>query len=112
MKQILEFKRGDTIPLRVEITHDDGTPFDLTGYTVLLVARSKYSDATPLISRAASVVAPLTGVGIATLLPGDTTPLPNNVDTWLVFDVQLEKGADRYTPIYGDIKILREVAQT
>lgn len=107
--------RGDTKELLLEIDGEDGTPLDLTTWTVAFTARRSPLDATAVITKTTSsgiIRATQSGatLGQATVMldPADTSSLPA-YSTTLVYDVQLSQGSVRRTTEDGTLTITPDV---
>jgi hypothetical protein len=113
----ISIPHGDKRTFAIAITAG-GTPLPLTGgKTLRFQAKRTHDQVTALIAKA-------TGSGIthdpdqganpgkATLAldPADTSALPNR-RTILVFDVEVDDGADPFTAISGTLEIRPEVAR-
>lgn len=69
--------QGNTTTLSVNLTNDDGTPFNASGYALWFSAKQTYSDSSYLINTAttgvgANAANAVTGLMIINLTTGDT----------------------------------------
>ena len=74
----LEIYCGDTRRVNLTFTNDDGTPLNLSGYSVLYYAAQNY-DIPPIITKVITGHdVPVSGMTHMDLTTGDTTQCPGN----------------------------------
>lgn len=84
--------RGDTLPIEIALTDDDGNPIDLTGYDIFFTAKEnpKDTDDEAVLKKE---VDNGTSEGIVTItFDGEDTDLLKNRNYW--WDIQLVKDGE------------------
>ena len=102
--------RGDTNAITVAVTNEDGTAFDLTGYTMRLTVKDKSADpdTEALIQKTGVIADPVTGIGIINLETSDT-----DLDIKeFIYDVQITSTTTNYTVIKDIFEIINDVTKT
>lgn len=96
MMQGIDMVRGTTVPITVEITDANGSPYALaSGEVVLFGIKKEATDAAPIFCKAA-VAGSETGVYSVTIYPEDTLDLaPGRY----YYDVGMESGGDFFNII-------------
>lgn len=92
MKPSLTIIRGDTADIEVQISQD-GTPVNITGYTVFFTAKKNLSDADNSAAIKKDITShsdPTNGKTIVSLAPADTASLAVGKYHW---DLQLKSGS-------------------
>ncbi len=100
--------KGDTRQFTVTVTDGNDDALDLTSYTMVFTAKNDIAltDAEANISSTAVVATPASGIGVFTLIPGDTTI---DVDTYF-YDVQISDSSDNvFTVVKGTLEISDQV---
>jgi len=104
----LNITQGSKFDVRLVAKAEDGSPIDLTTYSVSGVVKNKYSDTTPILDLNPSGVAGFLTSGYIdiTLKGSDTTGTPI---TQGVYDIEIYSGEYVEKLIYGYANILPEV---
>lgn len=112
----LEMTRGDTAAFAVHIVDaDTGDDVNLTGLVLTFTAKHKYEDAdadavfVKTLGDGIAVVSAEAGTATITVSPEDTDDLTYH--RTLVWDLQVEDGADVRTPLRGTLAVRRDVTQ-
>lgn len=100
----LDVVRGDVLELEVEISYENGTPFDLTEAVVFFTVKQQLNDPDEkaVISKVITEHSnPTRGKTYVYCSAEETDRLIP--ETTYYFDVQIVKGGKVYTPIIGQI---------
>ena len=108
-KASLSIIRGDTASIEVQITQD-GTPINITGYTVFFTAKKNLSDSDASAAIKKDITShsdPVNGKTLVSLAPADTSSLAIGNYHW---DLQLKSGAGAITSVTKQIlEIIEDV---
>ena len=107
----LAIYQGDTFAAQVDVTLEDGTPADLTGYTVASQIRHGPADLAELTAViAANIVSPLEGSISLALTPEQTTALPTQEVLFWDLELTAEDGTIT-TILAGNVLVTAEVTR-
>lgn len=105
----LNIKRGDSWSRTMYFEDNDGSPIDITGWTIFLTVKAKEDDADvdAVISKTITVFSnPTAGEAVIELTPTDT----NQIIESYVFDIQVKTSAGEiYTIIEGILNISQDI---
>jgi hypothetical protein len=118
----IEITKGDTYSRTLTVTQRDGTVYDLTASTIWLTIKPENdiaaSDAGVVIdlywvsggaSSGITVGTPTSGVMNVKILPTSTELLVTG--SLYRYDVQISKGGDIYTTVYGLVSVVPDVTR-
>jgi len=110
-KNNIEFTKGDTCTLRLELVNEKNEPVDLTGATGLLTVKEYLNDTTfaekvslPFFNHPEAD--PALGIVYFKFVPANTQNLKIKK---YYYDIQINRGGDIYTVREGDIYLTKEV---
>lgn len=116
--------RGDSLILDIQVTDQNtGAPVNLTGAKVWFTAKRhpRDSDAQAVIAKwgseggaqnGVSFPDPVNGKATITILPSDTTPLPDADDT-LYYDIQVKESSGVVSTVeWGKLKVLVDITES
>ena len=105
------FYRGDTVEIEIEFTQEDGTPLDITGYSVFISLKKYYNDddsKAVLTKKITNHTDPINGKTTIKLLPDETNVEPNIY----FYDIQLVKDDENvFTVDSGLITVLPDITR-
>lgn len=120
MSTRLEMRRGDTPVWDLFVPREDGSPFDLTGYTIRMTAKRSVDDSdADAIFQLSTVAGTITitdaANGLAEMQPerADTSSLTTDVNAY--WDVQVAKDGspdETFTVADGTLTIKRDITRT
>lgn len=102
--------RGMTATMALDIDNLDGTPFDLTGYTVTVAAKREKDqpDSEAIFRLAATVTNAVAGLASCTIPASATRGVP--ADATLYYDVTAKSGSGAIQkPIIGKLTVTGDV---
>lgn len=99
-KYSMKCEQGATLFVPFQLTEDDGTAIDLTGYSARMMVRSAYSDASPVLDVGTGgwITIPTPANGEVQILVPDTETDDLEAGNYL-YDVELEDSAGFVTRI-------------
>ena len=94
IEQPVAWPIGDAGTIVLDVVTQDGAPFDLTGYTLSVVARRHLDDVAPVFAvDAVNDVSPSVGTAVATLASDATAAMVGGIVYW--YDVHATKTGSR-----------------
>lgn len=108
MSTEISVPQGNTRTLAITYTDNDEIAIDITGWTVIFMVKTTYSDvdASALITKTASISTPTAGIASVSLTTADTSLAVGNY----VFDVKATTtNGQVYTAPVGNFKITKVV---
>jgi hypothetical protein len=115
-KYNLEIEQGATFTKSFTVKQPGGTPVDLTGYTVRMMARANYDDPAPLITL--STISPPAGITLTdpdggqfqiALTAAQTAALNFSK---ILYDLEIVSGAGVVTRLLeGSVTLIKEVTK-
>jgi hypothetical protein len=114
---LTEMRRGDTPAWDLAVVQDDGSPLDLSGWTIYFTAKRTITDPDPgvfQLTNGSGVTITDAAGGLATIQPrrADTSTILD--EPRLIWDVQLSKAGapdQTFTVISGELLIRRDVTR-
>ena len=108
----LQIYRGDDKTWEIQFKDCEGTPIDITGWTVYFTAKEKKADIdadAKIIKEITSHSDPVDGKTLIILVPADTTDLKGN----FYYGIRVKKDTgERVTVLTGTLEVLKNVRKT
>lgn len=97
--------QGSTLNLNLTITNDDGTYFNLNGYSVSGYVKQKYASTTKLLDLGTTIVSAISGL---VNVSGHATGLANMPVGIYVYGIEAQMGEYIFKPVRGNFFVFPE----
>ena len=109
MLKNLSLTRGDSGSWTITFKHQDGTPYNITGWTITFTLKTSF-DLPDVYKTFQKIIIshtdPTNGISLLSLLPSDTALLSSRIYD---YDIVVNTGVDTYTLLKGKFDLQYDV---